>query len=172
MVPFRFYPWPDGPASVNCGNSRPRSIKNIRTANMLEINSQIQIPDSEFRWSFVRSGGPGGQNVNKVASKAVLRWDLAASASVPEDVKARLRTLQRRRLTREGELVLSSQRYRDQGRNIEDCRDKLRDMILQAAAVPKARKASRPSRGARERRLREKRRRSLAKTRRRQPADE
>jgi ribosome-associated protein len=139
---------------------------------MLEINSQIQIPDAEFAWSFVRSGGPGGQNVNKVASKAVLRWDLAGSPSVPEEVKARLRTLQRRRITAAGELVLNSQRYRDQGRNFQDCLEKLREIVLQAATVPKARKASRPSRAARERRLQEKRRRSLTKTRRRLPAEE
>jgi ribosome-associated protein len=136
---------------------------------MLEINSQIHIPESEFTWSFVRSGGPGGQNVNKVASKAVLRWNLATSPRVPETVKARLRTMQRRRITAEGELVLNSQRYRDQGRNIEDCLAKLRAIILQAATVPKVRKATRPSRGSRERRLQEKRRRSQTKTRRRLP---
>jgi ribosome-associated protein len=139
---------------------------------MLEINDQIRIPDDELEWSYVRSGGPGGQNVNKVASKAVLRWNLAASPSLPEKVKTRLRTLQRRRITTEGELVLSSQRYRDQGRNVEDCLAKLREMILQATVVPKARKATRPSRGAREARLKEKRHRSSTKTRRRRPVEE
>src|SRR5947209_9626571 len=98
---------------------------------MLEINDRLMIPDGELQWSFVRSGGPGGQNVNKVASKAVLRWDLAGSPSVPGEVKVRLRTLQRRRVTNEGELVLSSQRYRDQDRNREDCLEKLREMIVQ-----------------------------------------
>src|ERR1700693_1948784 len=97
---------------------------------MLEITSQIRIPESEFQWTFVRSGGPGGQNVNKVASKAVLRWNLAASPSVPEQVKSRLRTLQRRRITTEGDLILNSQRFRDQGRNVEDCLEKLRDMVV------------------------------------------
>jgi ribosome-associated protein len=139
---------------------------------MFEINAQIHIPESEFEWTFVRSGGPGGQNVNKVASKAVLRWDLEGSPSVPLEVKARLRTQQRRRITGDGELVLNSQRYRDQGRNIEDCLEKLRDMILEATRVPKSRKPSRPSRGAREARLQEKRRRSQTKTRRRQPIEE
>src|SRR5437660_7791682 len=99
---------------------------------MLEVNERISIPEDEFTWSFVRSGGPGGQNVNKVASKAVLRWNLTASPSVPDDVKARLRTQQRRRITGEGELVLNSQRYRDQERNRLDCLEKLRDMLLQA----------------------------------------
>jgi ribosome-associated protein len=139
---------------------------------MLEINEQIRIPDSEFEWSFVRSGGPGGQNVNKVASKAVLRWNLGASPSVPEEVKARLRTQQRRRITGEGEMVLNSQRYRDQGRNVEDCLEKLRALVLQASVLPKARKATRPSRGAREARLQEKRRRSRTKSGRRQPLED
>jgi ribosome-associated protein len=120
----------------------------------------------------VRSGGPGGQNVNKVASKAVVRWDLKRSPSVPEEVKTRLCTLQRRRITGSGDLVLSSQRYRDQGRNIQDCLDKLREMIAQAAIVPRPRKPTRPSRRAREARLQEKRRRSAAKARRRLPSDE
>jgi len=139
---------------------------------MLEINATIRIPESEFTWTFVRSGGPGGQNVNKVASKAVLRWNLAATPSVPEEVKSRLRTQQRRRITTEGELLLNSQRYRDQGRNVQDCLDKLRALILEATRVPKVRKPSRPSRGSREARLQDKRRRSKTKARRRQPADE
>jgi ribosome-associated protein len=139
---------------------------------MLEVDDRIRIPDTEFQWSFVRSGGPGGQNVNKVASKAVLRWDLAGSPSLPEELKVRLRTLQRRRVTGEGELVLTSQRYRDQGRNVTDCLEKLREMVLQATLVPRPRKVSRPSRGAREARLRDKRHRSAAKTRRRLPGEE
>src|SRR6202011_4779269 len=77
---------------------------------MLRITETLAIPETELSWSFARAGGPGGQNVNKVSSKAVLRWDVAASPSVPEEVKARLRTQQRRRITTEGELVLSSQR--------------------------------------------------------------
>ena len=139
---------------------------------MFDVNDEIHISEEEFDWSFVRSGGPGGQNVNKVASKAVLRWDLAASPSVPEDVKARLRTLQRRRITTEGELVLNSQRFRDQEKNRHDCLDKLREMLLQAAIVPKPRKRSRPSRGSKERRLKAKRHRAARKEGRQLPADE
>ena len=139
---------------------------------MLEINNEIHIPDSEFRWSFVRASGPGGQNVNKVASKAVLRWDLAGSPSVPADVKGRLRTKQRRRITAEGELLLNSQRFRDQEKNRQDCLDKLRDLIRQAAAAPKLRKPTRPTRSSRAARLQEKRRRSTIKIGRRRPPEE
>jgi ribosome-associated protein len=139
---------------------------------MLVVNEHIQVPDSEFQWTFVRSGGPGGQNVNKVASKAVLRWNVADSPSLPESVKARFRAQQRRRITLAGELVLSSQRYRDQDRNREDCLEKLRGLLLQAATPPKPRRPTRPTRGSHERRLQEKRRRASTKTRRRRPAEE
>jgi ribosome-associated protein len=139
---------------------------------MLEVNERIQIPEEEFVWSFVRSGGPGGQNVNKVASKAVLHWDLANSPSVPEEVKARLRTLQRRRVTTEGVLVMNSQRFRDQEKNRQDCLDKLRELLLEASFVPKPRKRSKPSRGARERRLQEKRHRAATKKGRQGPIEE
>jgi ribosome-associated protein len=136
---------------------------------MFEVNEHIRIPEEEFAWSFVRSGGPGGQNVNKVASKAVLRWPLAASPSLPADVKARLQAQQRNRLTTEGDLLVTSQRYRDQERNRLACLDKLRAFILQATVVPRTRRKTKPSRGAHERRLADKRRRSAAKSSRRAP---
>jgi ribosome-associated protein len=138
----------------------------------LEITDNIRIPDSEFKWNFVRAGGPGGQNVNKVASKAILRWDLAHSPSVPADVKARLRTQQRRRITSAGVLLLNSQRFRDQEKNRQDCLDKLRELIRQAATPPKQRKPTKPTRGSRAARFREKRRRSTIKTGRRTPVEE
>src|SRR5712692_9500030 len=127
---------------------------------LLEINNRLRIPLDEFEWMFVRSGGPGGQNVNKVASKAVLRWNLAASSSLPDPVKARFRSQQRNRITADGDLIVTSQRYRDQERNKEDCLEKLRHMILQATLIPKPRKPSKPGRAARERRLQVKRHRS------------
>src|SRR5262245_16724550 len=114
------------------------------------------VPAGELSWSFVRSGGPGGQNVNKVASKAVLRWDLAASTSVREDVKARLLARHAKRITAEGELVLTSQRYRDQDRNRLDCLEKLQAMLAEAWRAPKSRKPTKPTKGAREARLRDK----------------
>jgi ribosome-associated protein len=131
---------------------------------MLGINERIHIPDDEFTWTFARSGGPGGQNVNKVASKAVLHWNVAESISLPAHVKTRLRTLQRRRFTKEGVLVLVSQRYRDQERNRQDCLEKLQVMVREATIIPRARRATRPTRGSREARLHAKKHRSAIKT--------
>src|SRR4029077_13145081 len=104
---------------------------------MLEITPLLQISESEFTWSFARSGGPGGQNVNKVATKAVLRWDIANSRALPDDVKIRLALQQKRFFTQDGGLIITSQRHRDQDRNREDCLEKLRLMIVQALHVPK-----------------------------------
>ena len=130
---------------------------------MFEVSRGIHIPEGEFAWSFVRSGGPGGQNVNKVASKAVLRWDLRHSPSLPAEVRARVEAQQPGRVTTEGELILTSQRYRDQERNRQDCLEKLRTIVLQATAVPKVRMKRKPTRASKERRLAEKRHRSTAK---------
>jgi ribosome-associated protein len=123
----------------------------------LRINSQISIPRREIRFSFVRSSGPGGQNVNKVASKAVLRWPVAASRSLTDEVRSRLLARYGRRINDRGELVLSSQRYRDQAKNIDDCLAKLRNLILSAAKAPRPRKKTRPTKASREARLRHKR---------------
>jgi ribosome-associated protein len=137
---------------------------------MLEISDRIRIPDEEFSWTFVRSGGPGGQNVNKVASKAVLRWNVA-SPSLPDDIKSRLQQQQQSRITNDGDLLLTSQRYRDQERNRLDCLDKLAEMIRAAAVAPKKRRKTKPSRGAHERRLAAKKRRSALKSSRRVQED-
>ncbi len=138
---------------------------------MFTINATIAIPETEFSWRFVRSSGPGGQNVNKVASKAVLSWNVAATASLPEDVRDRLQRHNRRRITKEGLLILSSQRFRDQERNRADCLEKLRELVSCAAIRPKVRKPTRPSRGAKEGRLRAKKHRAAAKCRRRLPEE-
>ena len=138
---------------------------------MFEIGRNIQIPEGEFAWSFVRSGGPGGQNVNKVASKAVLRWDLEASPSLPPEVKTRLRTLQRRRVTTEGELIVTAQTWRDQEKNREECLEKLRGWIIEALKVPKPRRPTKPSRGSRQRRLAAKKKRAETKATRRPPSE-
>ena len=129
----------------------------------LTINRRIQIPRSELKFTFVRSSGPGGQNVNKVNTKAVLRWAVAGSDSLGEDVRKRFLAKYARRINEEGELILTSQRTRDQSRNVADCLEKLRAMVTAVATAPKKRKATRPSRGAIERRLQEKRETSQRK---------
>jgi ribosome-associated protein len=123
----------------------------------LRVNGQIAIPRDEIHFSFVRSSGPGGQNVNKVASKAVLRWNVRRSRILTEETRERLLVRLGRRLNNRGELILSGQRYRDQARNIEDCLLKLRELILTAARHPRPRKRTRPTKAAREARLNQKR---------------
>jgi ribosome-associated protein len=130
---------------------------------MLPINDALTIPEGELSFSYARSGGPGGQNVNKVSSKAVLRWKLADSASVSPEVKERIARLERKRVTTEGELVITSQRFRDQERNREDCLERLREIVLRALVAPRPRKATKPTKGSKRRRLEEKRRRSETK---------
>ena len=136
------------------------------------VTDAITIPDAEFDWSYARSGGPGGQNVNKVSSKAVLRWNVASSPSLPEHVRDRLFALNRQRITTEGDLILTSQRYRDQDRNRQDCLEKLAELIREAATLPKPRRATRPTRGSKKRRLAAKKHRSAVKALRRDGFEE
>jgi ribosome-associated protein len=135
---------------------------------MLVVTDLIQIPDDELEWSFARSSGPGGQNVNKVASKAVLRWRAEKTgAAIPEPARERMRSRFPSRFTTEGDVVLQSQKYRDQERNREDCLTKLLEMIKAALVVPIPRKVSKPSKGAKRRRLADKRKLSEKKQNRR-----
>jgi ribosome-associated protein len=139
---------------------------------MLVVNSRIRIPDEELQFTFVRSSGPGGQNVNKVASKASLRWNVAASAALVEDVRARFLTRYASRVTAAGDVIVTSQRYRDQGRNAADALAKLRAMIAAVARPPKPRKPTRPTRAAAARRLETKRAHAKKKRRRRAALEE
>jgi len=134
---------------------------------LLIVNDQLRLPLSELTFSFSRSGGPGGQNVNKVASKATLRWNVAASPALPTEVRQRFQRRFTSRLTTAGELVLTSQRYRDQGRNVADCLEKLRSMLMEVARPPKPRRPTKPSKSSRQRRLTTKRKQSEKKAQRR-----
>ena len=136
---------------------------------MLRINERIAIPLAEFRWEFSRSGGPGGQNVNKVNSKVVLRWTPATSPSLPGPVRDRLVQNVANRLTRDGELLVSSQLTRDQARNLADCLGKVRALVKSAVEPPKVRRPSRPTLGSQVRRVESKARRSATKRLRRAP---
>lgn len=137
---------------------------------MLHVNQSIQIPDSELEFTFARSSGPGGQNVNKVNSKAILRWNVQHSPSLPAPVRDRFLQRHGARITQDGDLILQSQKYRDQPRNTEDCLNRLREMLLEAARPPVKRRPTRPSRGSKERRLQDKKARSTRKKNRRRPS--
>jgi len=131
--------------------------------------ARIVIPADAIHWQFARSSGPGGQHVNRTSSKAVLRFRPATCPGLPEPVRQRLLARERSRLTAEGELVIASQRHREQGRNVADCRAKLSTMIERAAVPPKTRRATRISRAARAARLDAKKRRGTTKRLRRPP---
>ena len=130
---------------------------------MLQISPTLAIPDQELEERFVRSSGPGGQNVNKVSTAVELRFDVARSPSLPEPVRERLLARRDRRITDDGVLVLSAQRFRTQDRNREDARERLAAVIIAALSAPKKRVATKPTKGSKERRLGAKRERSTVK---------
>lgn len=134
-----------------------------RGPDWVEIIPGIWIARSELRLSFARSSGPGGQNVNKVNSKAVLKWNPAVSPNLPETARARILSKLRSRLSSEGELVISSDVYRDQPRNREECIRKLQDILRAALYVPPRRKPTRPSRSSRARAAEKKKKHSAKK---------
>ena len=136
---------------------------------MLVVTNRIRVPRKEFQFTYARSQGPGGQNVNKVNSKATLRWPVTENRSLPDDVRARFLARYRHRLTGEGELIITSQRYRDRIRNVGDCLEKLRQLILAVSMAPTKRKPTKPTKGSKVRRRKNKEANSRKKQMRKPP---
>ena len=128
----------------------------------IQINERLTIPEEQLQWTYARSSGPGGQNVNKVNSKATLRWT-PVEGTLSAATWARFRRAAGRFLTTEGEVVIQSQEHRDQWQNVQACRDKLRSLLVAALTPPKRRVATKPTKASRQRRLDAKQRRSATK---------
>ncbi|WP_394833186.1 aminoacyl-tRNA hydrolase [Pendulispora rubella] len=124
---------------------------------------ELVIPGTDLTWTATRSSGPGGQNVNKVSSRVELRFDLEGTAALGLAVKNRLRLLAKGYLDAEGRILIRSERTRDRQQNLEDARDKLRELVAQALVVPKKRRPTKPSKGAKARRVDDKRKQGAKK---------
>jgi ribosome-associated protein len=138
----------------------------------IAITPAIAIDDNELAVRFIRSGGPGGQHVNKVSTGVQLRFDVANSEALPDDVRARAMLLAGQRLNLRGEVMFEATRHRSQDKNRQDALDRLVDLLRRAAVPPKLRRKTRPPRGVAVRRLDGKRRRGSTKALRRTPADD
>jgi ribosome-associated protein len=136
---------------------------------MLFVTKNISVPLRELNFTYSRSSGPGGQHVNKVSTKAIMRWDVTGTDALPPAVKARFMEKYGRRLVGDGELIITSQRFRDRGRNVADCLNKLRVMILNVSTAPKQRRPTKPTAGSRRRNRQAKEAKSKQKKLRRPP---
>ncbi|SDR05157.1 alternative ribosome rescue aminoacyl-tRNA hydrolase ArfB [Pseudovibrio sp. Tun.PSC04-5.I4] len=121
--------------------------------NTIKVNERYSIDQRDLKEDFIRASGPGGQNVNKVSSSVQLRFNLDGNATLPDDLKDRLRKLAGSRLTLKGEIILTADRFRTQERNRDDALERLLELIRKAAFVPKARKATRPTLASKRRRI-------------------
>jgi ribosome-associated protein len=133
------------------------------TTTMIRVTDQISIDESEIHESFVRSSGPGGQNVNKLSTAVQLRFNVRHSPSLPNDVAVRLMRLAGRRMTKAGELVIIAQNHRTQERNRAEALDRLLDLVRQAAVRPVPRRATKPTKASKQKRLEGKKHRSVIK---------
>ena len=131
---------------------------------MIVVTPSIALDEREIEERFVRASGPGGQNVNKLATAVQLRFDVERSPALPEGVRARLKTLAGRRLTQDGVLVITAQRHRTQERNRQDALDRLLDLIWRSATPPRPRRPTRPTLASKRRRLDAKSRRAGIKS--------
>jgi ribosome-associated protein len=138
---------------------------------MIEITHQISIDESELQFDFIRASGPGGQNVNKVSSAVQLRFDVANSHSLPEEVRQRLARIAAKRINKDGVLVLEASRFRTQEQNRQEAIERLVELVRRAAYKPRPRKHTRPTAASIERRLEKKRQRSEKKKLRRRTPD-
>ena len=134
---------------------------------MIRVNSQIILNESELEFEFVLASGPGGQNVNKVSTAVQLRFNLAGSPSIPEEIKQRVGALARNQISKEGILILQSQEYRSQDRNRQKVMEKLIDLILRASVKPKKRRHTKPTKASVERRIETKKKQGQVKKQRR-----
>jgi ribosome-associated protein len=119
----------------------------------LVINDKITIPGSDLEWTAVKASGPGGQNVNKVASKIELTFDFESTVAIPDSARDRLRVLAKNQLDAEGRVLVKSEKTRDQGKNLADARDKLKELIAKALVVPKKRTPTKVSKKQKAKRL-------------------
>lgn len=140
---------------------------------MIEVTPGVSINESDLSFDFIRSSGPGGQNVNKVASGVQLRFNIAESSALPDEVKTRLHRIARNRISEDGTLIIEARRYRTQEQNRQEAIERLVELVRRAAVPPKPRKKTRPSEAAKRLRLEEKRKHSQKKQMRRQiPRDD
>jgi ribosome-associated protein len=143
-----------------------------RLPAIIEVNERVRIPAHEVALSYARSGGPGGQHVNKTSSKVLLRWSPATSTALGEDDRARILAKLASRLTEEGELLLTSERHREQSRNVEDAVARLVEVVREALKRPRKRRATKPTGASKRRRLDTKRQRGDTKRQRQRPSSE